>query len=249
MSIAFNDTSTKKGLVQFYEREIGLSYGDISGDTNLLKEFTANVNESLDEFWRIALEASGRWNLDDSNHTTKFPVIYANLVAGQRAYNILSDADSNLALDFYKVFILTSATGTLYEEIFPVDQQTDVDATSFNDGVNAQGVPYRYDKTGMTIYLDNIPSYSATNGIKVLINREPSYFTYTDTTRKAGVPGHLHSYFYLKPAYKYARIKNLASYNRLGEVISKLESEIKAHFGMRSRDESKVMRPRRYNHE
>ena len=43
MSIQFNDTTTYKGLVQFFEKEVGFNRGDVAGNTDRLKEFTADV--------------------------------------------------------------------------------------------------------------------------------------------------------------------------------------------------------------
>jgi hypothetical protein len=251
MSIQFSDTTNKKGLVQFYEKEIGLEWGDISNDNDLLRGFSADANESMDEFWTIALKAAG-WRMDDSNHTTKFPAIYKNIVSGTRAYDILNDADGNQALEIYAAFVLQSATGTIYERIHPVSQsKQDHDVDSFNNGLNQSGVPRRYDKIGMTVYLDDIPNYNATNGLKLLISREGSYFAYNATTKMPGVPGILHSWFYLKPALKYARIHGLDSYDKIEKACDKLEAQIKAHFGQRQKDvkPKRIMGSTRVPHE
>lgn len=238
MSIPFNDTTTLKGQVQFYEKEIGANRGFISNDTTRLKEFAAEVNIALDDFFAIALPSSGMWQLDDSNQTD-YPFITANLVSGQRDYPFLTDETGNLILDISRVFIKTDASTSVYQEIFPIDQQSDPNTEGFTDGQNITGVPYRYDKTGNSIFLDPIPSYNSTNGLKVYINREASYFTYTDTNKKPGVPGLFHKYFYLKPALSYFRINNQNKYQQLLVDIARLEKEIKDYFGRRERDISR----------
>lgn len=244
MSLVFSDTTNYKGLVQFYEKELGFQRGDISGDTNKLKEYTADANIAFDDFLTIALPSSGTWQYDDSNHTD-YPIITTDLVAYQRDYSFTSDELSNLILDIYKVYIADSSGD--FTEIKPVDVQSEQDTLSFADGNNTTGEPIRYDKTANGIFLDPIPNYNATGGLKMYINREPSYFTYTDTTKKPGVPGLFHKYFYLKPAMEYARRNNLANLSRIESEVLKLEGNpslgvvgtIGEYFANRNRDERK----------
>jgi hypothetical protein len=240
MSIQFNDTTTLKGIAQIYEKEIGANQGDITGNTTKLKSFTADANLALDDYTAIALQASGTWQFDDSNQTD-YPIITTNLVSGQRDYSFTTDEGGNLILDIYKVLVLQSATGTVYSELFPVDQQSDYDATGFTDGQNITGTPTTYDKTANGIFLDAIPGYNATKGLKVYINRESSYFTYSDTTKKPGVPGLHHKYFALKPALDYARRNNLATLPRLEQEVAKMERDIKEYFGRREKDTRNIL--------
>lgn len=248
MSLPFNDTIAYKGLVQFFEKEVGLTRGTVSGDIDLLKEFTSDVNISLDDFTAIALSASGKWQFDDSNHTDDYPIIYTSIVSGQRDYSFLSDAQGNLILDVYKVYILSSATATLYVEVNPIDQQSEL--TNIGIESTITGIPLSYDKTANAIIFDTIFNYNVAKGIKILINREGSYFTYTDTAKKPGVPGILHPYFYLKPAREYARRNSLASFARLDEEILKYEGDdergivgkITDYFSRRSKDDRTIMK-------
>lgn len=241
MSIQFNDITTYKGLVQIFEKEIGVERGTISENTDRLKEFTVEANLALDDYWNIAIPASGKWQLDDSNHTD-FPFIRTNIVAGQSDYLLSTDGSSNIILDVYRVFILPSATATQYVEIKPTDVQTQGNDSNYTAGNSTTGVPTEYDKTGNGIIFTTSPSYSATNGLKVFINREASYFQYTDTTKKAGVRGTHHKYFALKPALEIARRNSLANVDRLERQVMLLERQIQRDFGKRSRDEAPVMR-------
>lgn len=242
MSLVFNDTSTKKGIVQIYEKEIGAPAGFVSGNTDRLKDLTADVNLALDEFTAIALKASGTWQYDDSNHTD-YPIITGNLVSGQRDYPFVTDESGNLILDIYKVLVADSSG--VFSEIKPKDAQSETDATGFTDGRNTSGIPIRYDKTANGIFLDPIPNYNYTNGLKIYINRESSYFTYTDTTKKPGVPGTLHRYFAIKPAADHARRNNLVNAGKLEQEVIKYEGRedlgitglIGEYFSRRMRDE------------
>lgn len=243
MSIQFSDTTNKKGLAQLFEKEIGASYGDITGNTNLLKAFTADVNIAFDEFISLAFESGGTWQFDDSNHTD-FPIITTNLVSSQRDYTFTTDEQGNLILDIYKVAIADSSG--VFHDVSPVDVQSGEDLSSFYDGQNITGTPIKYDKTANGIFLDPVPSYNYTNGLKVYINREASYFTTSDTTKKPGVPGDLHKWFYIKPAYEYARRNTLAVKKDLEVEVERLKMTITSRFEARSKDERRRLTT--YNH-
>lgn len=241
--IQFNDTTNLRGLVQLYEKECGYNYGDVSGNTTLLKQFTADVNNALDTYFSIAIRSAGTWELDDSNHGD-YAVIYTTLTAGRRDYSFLTDASGNAVLDIYKVLVLPSATATQYEEIYPVDENQRENLSIINED-GSVGSPLKYAKRSNAIHFDVEPNYTVARGIKVLINRTSSYFTYTDTTEKAGYPYH-HEYFYLKPAYIRARGPlQLPNKNDLEKEILKLEGNpitgqvgyISIAYGGRKKDE------------
>lgn len=242
MSLVFSNTTTKHGIIQSIERNCGFSDGDISGNTTRLAEFTADINNALDKALSIIIPASGEWQFDDTNHTD-YPIITTNIVASQRDYSFTVDGSSNLILDIYKVFAKVSASSTaVYEEVYPVDVQSEDGTTSFTDGLNATGVPYRYDKTGNGIFLDPIPSYSATSGLKIYINREGSYFSTSDTTKKPGFAGIFHDYLALRPAYMYAlRYSKSNTKVLLNEVLT-MEKAMKEYYGKRDRDTRTILR-------
>lgn len=247
MSIQFSDTSTLKGLIQLIELRLGFPSTYISGDTTRLKQFTALINMALDDYTELAIKSSGKFQWDDSNQTD-YPIITTNLVSGQRSYSFTTDGSSNLILFLYRAAILPSATATLYQEIFPIDVQSDLENDILRN-VTSGGVPYQYDKTANGIFLDPIPNYNATNGLKLWINREGSYFTTADTTKKPGTPGVHHEYFVTKPCFWYAKANNLTSLPQLEkEVVDWEGSErlgvmgrIQEYFSIRSKDERVVI--------
>lgn len=233
MSLVFNDTATKKGLVQRFEKAIGAKYGTISGNQEKLMDFAARVNLALDDFWNLAIPASGTWQLDDSNHED-YPIIYRDIVSGRREYAFTEDEEANLILDIYKVAILPSATATLYQEIYPFDEleyESDI-VTETTTG----SIPYQYGKLANGIFLEGQPNYDATEGLKIYINREASYFTHEDTTKKPGVAGTLHAYFYLKPALEYAGEFPIKNAKKLQESVLAMEKAIVDVYSRREKD-------------
>lgn len=240
MSIAFNDTSTYKGIIQGIEREIGVDPGDISGNTTQLKIWTAEVNIAWDEFIHLAVNSTGRWQFDDSNHDD-YPIIKGNIVSGQRDYLFTEDDAGNLILDVYKVAILPSATATSYQTIYPVDVQTENYDSNILTETTITGTPAYYDKTANAVFFDPAPNYNATNGIKMYINRGASYFTYTDTTKKPGVPETLQEWFIVSPSLKEAGRKSLSNYNDLFRRKEELKLRIIETFSKRERDEQFIL--------
>lgn len=245
MSIQFSDTTNYKGLVQLFERECGYDRGYISDNTTRLKQYTADANITFDRFLSLAFSADGRWQFDDSNHGD-YPEIEADLVSGQRDYTFLTDEQGNVILDIYRVLVKDSSG--VYVDVEPVDKQTEPERTTeFVDGKTYSGTPTRYDKTANGILFDITPNYNwryaneGERGVKVLINREASYFSYDDTTKKPGVPGLFHEYFAVHPAMKEALRKERKTAQSLVSRVTQLEDDIIKHFSRRAKDERQII--------
>lgn len=223
---------TQTQIIRQFEREIGANRGDISNNTTRLEDFVDDENIAFGDYLHIAFKASGTWKFDDSNHTD-YPEIVTDLVSGQRSYTFTTDENGNLILDVYKVYAKISGE---YQELEPVDPDSQSGLNTLYNGLSTQGTIYRYDKTANAINLDLIPSATVTDGLKVSINREATFFTTSDTTKKPGVPGNHHKWFYLRPALDYARRNNLTSYNRIEKEIADLTSVIISDFNRRSKD-------------
>jgi hypothetical protein len=234
MSNTFSDTTGKSGLIQSIEMECGFNDGDISNDTFLMAMFTNKINSALDDAFAIALKSTG-WNVDDLNHTHD-PFITTNLVSGQRDYHFTTDEEGSLILGIWRVMVADS-TGVFYQ-LKKADMQVDPPQTMI-DGQNSTGTPTQYDLTGNGIFLDLIPNYSKTNGLKIFIDREPTYFVVGDTTKIAGIDGLCQDYLWLKPAYEYARAKGLQNVERLYRDMLSAEQDIYDRYGLKERDKPK----------
>lgn len=212
-----------------------------------LADKVVDINLALGDAFTLAFQAGGTWQFDDSNHTD-YPIITTALASSQRDYPFTTDEQGNLILDIYKVMVRISATGE-YQEAFPVDVQSESGTESFYDGQNLTGIPYRYDKTANGIFLDPIPNYNSTDGLKVYINREGSFFTTADTTKKPGIDPLCHEYLALKPSYKYARNNSLANVARLEKDMMLMEKRITERYAKRERDVVNVLRSADYNNQ
>jgi hypothetical protein len=246
MSLVFSDTTNKDGIIQKLEQVLFGDNGDarISGNSFLLAKFTGDVNLALDKAFSIIFQADGRWQFDDRNHTD-YPIIYTNIVSGQKDYPFTVDANSNLILEIQKVAILPNASATVYEEIKPTDAQSEDYSPLVAADSNNTGTPYAYDKLANSIFLDPEPDYNATNGLKVYISREGNYFTTADTTQMPGFAGLFHEYCVLRPAWQYAYANNLANAPALREEMIMMEKEMEKYYGKREQDEKHVMKPKK----
>jgi hypothetical protein len=233
MSLQFYDSTNKSGIVD-------LIYSNTGADTTKypLVEVTRDVNLALDKAFSIIFRSDGRWQFDDSNHTD-YPILTTNLVSGQRDYSFTTDESGNLILDIYKVMV--KGSDGIFREITPVDQQDRTAPTTMVNGVNSTGTPTTYDKTANGIFLDLIPSYSSTGGLKIMINREASYFASTDTTKKPGFAGIFHEYLALRPSYQFGYRKGLQNTQALREEMLLMEQELAKYYGNREKDTKKRM--------
>lgn len=245
MSLAFSDTTNQDGILQRIEQELGFPEDYITGDTTRRTQWAGSVNLSVDKALHIVFKADGRWNFDDSNHTT-YPILTGNLVDGQRDYSFTADADGNLVLDIDRVFVRESTTDPYYE-IFPVDVQTDKESviTQFVDGQNTEGSPYHYDKTATGLFLDPIPDANVTAGLKVYVSREGSYFTEASTTKTPGFAGLYHEYCVIEPCYRYARAHRLDIQEALKRDVLEMEKAITEFYSRRDKHDKNVMTTRK----
>lgn len=199
---------------------------------------TADENLAIDEVISQIFQVGGTWQFDDSNHTD-YPIITTDLLSGQRDYSFTTDGAGNLILDIYKVMVMNE--DGVYEEVYPVDMESEKGTENLWDGRNVQGTVYRYNKTANGIFLDQVPATNRDNGLKVFINREGSYFTTADTTKKPGFAGLYHEYVALRPSYQYAMRKGMKNAEVFKRDMMQMMLNIKKHYRDRSRDENLVL--------
>lgn len=242
MSLQFSNPTLKSGICELIDKRIGTSTASYP-----VSDKVSDINLSLSEFNLLALQSSGKWQFDDSNQLD-YPIITCDLNANQRDYSFLLDGSGNLILDIYKVMIANPAG--VYYDLLPTDMQSDRFDQSFYDGLNIQGSPIKYDKTANGIFLNVVPNYTITGGIKIFFNRETTFFVSTDTTKMPGFAGTLHEYLVVKTAYRYAasnslpqaggRLRN-GSYTGLALEVNDWEQKIQDYYGQRAKDEQPIL--------
>ena len=117
----------------------------------------------------------------------------------------------------------------IFYDLELVDQKLKGNAMGIVDGQNITGKPSKYNKLANGIFLDAIPDYSYTGGIKIFINRESTSFStptvnVADTT-KSGFDSRLDEYLCVRPEAYYANLHNLKSASFLNSELLKYEGD------------------------
>lgn len=209
--MVYSDTSNLDGAVQEMERICGLGVAGISGNTNLLKSFTARFNQALDRFYSIALMADKGWLFDDINNTN-LPIAVTNLISGQQDYPFASE------LLTAKSLFVKDPTGVFAE----LAEQNDPKNTYLLPS-GTSGVPTKQKIIANSVLLDPIPNYNSTGGLKVVFSRNASKFIYTDTNKIPGIPSIFHPYLCRRASLPYLIDKSIDSKNDIAALI--LEDE------------------------
>ena len=145
---------------------------------------TVDVNNALNQYFILANTGAGNWRPADDTNQTDYPVVYFDLVSGQQDYSFTVDANGNQILDIYKVRIKNS-NGVDWQTLNQLNKDGITDADLSTVG---SGIPTDYYLTANGIFLVQKPNYNSTAGGEIHIARTASYFTTSDTTKKAGIP-------------------------------------------------------------
>jgi len=226
----YSDTTNRTGIVQVLEDLTSTQSASTSSYPLATK--TRDINMAFDDYQTIVTEASGTWQLDDSNHT-KYPNMKFNLVSGQQDYNFTEDEQGNQVQDIYRVEC-KDANG-IWQLLTAYDEQSEPESMSARELLS--GTPTRYYKTANGIFLDVTPNYDSTLGIRMFFTRSPSYFLTSDTTKEPGIPNAHHRYLAVKPAYWYWLPKDSQRASLYFAELQKIEKMISDSVSQRVRDE------------
>ncbi len=226
----YSDTTNRTGIVQVLEDLTSTQSASTSSYPLATK--TRDINMAFDDYQTIVTEASGTWQLDDSNHI-KYPNMKFNLVSGQQDYSFTEDEQGNQVQDIYRVEC-KDANG-VWQLLTAYDEQAETESLSARELLT--GTPTRYYKTANGIFLDVTPNYDSTLGIRMFFTRSPNYFTTADTTKKPGIPNAHHRYLAVKPAYWYWLPKDSQRASLYFAELQKIEKMISDSVSQRVRDE------------
>lgn len=200
------------------------------------------VNNAYERVASLILQADGRWQWDDSNFTTDFPIATTDLVSGQNDYTL---ATSHLRILRVEV---SNSSGTFIklEQFDPADKLTE----SLTQEATITGTPTHYDVLGTSVVLYPKPNYNYTAGLKIYFQRGPDLFTSAQVTTGTKQPGFNSLYHDLIPlwvAYNYALDNQLGTANGyLNEILRKEES-LKADYSRRNKDQRDILTTKKIN--
>jgi len=193
----YNDTTNKNGIIQLAEDYTDLGDGYISGNSTMLKKFTAYANEVSGDIWSTIWSSAGSWQWDDSNQAD-LPQATTDIVSGQAKYTISSDI-----LTIKRVEVKNENGG--WTKLKPFTREKT--ATSIGELETRLGCPTHYFVFNDTIQLYPTPSYDLTGGLKVFFDRAGVSFLPSDTTKSPGIASPFHGLYPLGMAIKWLSIK------------------------------------------
>lgn len=242
MSLVFSDTSTKQGLIQACESSLfgDNGYGKISGDTDLLADFTRRLNDGLNRVASLIMQADGRWQWDDNNNAD-YPISSTGLVADQQDYTFTV---SHLKIIRVEV---KDQQGN-WHLVTPFDQR-DVNDKALTEFLAESSLPQFYDKLANSLFLYPRPNFSQDLSLKVYFQRPPVYFSATGAdTRVPGFNSLYHNLVALIACRDYALDRQLSSAKGLAERVQLGEQDVQDAYSLRSKDEhiSLAARPKKY---
>ena len=239
--------TNQSGLVELVEFWTRREYGT-SGDD--LREIINGLNRAFERIIPLLLAYSDQLRWDDLNHTDA-PIGTTNLVANQNDYKITVDDNSLDILNLVAIRVYNSSTATKYTELTRITLDDERVPEIMSPTTAITGVPSGFLEVGNVLYLDVLPSYSATNGIQLFFQRQQAYFTPTGTSAtdatEPGIPLPFHEILGLYAALDWNSVNRSEDGNLLSLIqgrITKREKELREFIHLRHPSKA-VMRPRR----
>ncbi len=250
----FSDTSNREGLIQHCETLTGLGVAAISGDSNLLKDFTTLMNRWAYKTTLWIWRAEGTWEFDDESKTD-LPIFTNDLVAGQQDYALPTSTAGSLqgtttlgaALKVYRVEVLDSEGD--YRLLKQIDKsEIKVALSEYED---EDGLPHSYDLLANSIFLYPAPAASdvtITDGLKLYIAREIDAFVNGDTTKEPGFAEPLHSILSVGSSRDWMQANGIPGVDGLDRELKDLKVELAWFYGDRNKGKKDKITPRRENY-
>jgi len=223
-----NSTDTYLSLYHNTLFNLGIDRTDTT--TYPIADFTRNANNWYRRVNSWIWQVTGEWEYDDSNYTN-LPEATADLVAGQRDYELPSTAQK---ID--RVEVLDNSGNSQKLEAIDKSQIT----ISMDEFCKTAGMPKYYDVLGRSLLLYPAPSSSNTtlsNGIKLYFSRDIDEFQTTDTSASPGFIEDFHEMISVGAAIDFAQ--TVGDYNRSTTLDSRLKSlkeDLVKYYGSNQRD-------------
>lgn len=225
--MVFSDVATQGGMIQEIDRICGTT-----DNTYSLLAKTARVNQALDRFVVLALQADDEWQFDDIN-AIDLPVATTNIVSGQYDYTFAAEL-----LSITKV--LVADVNGAFQEIPQVDQYDWPARNIYRQPISNGGTPNRYDVNANSLFLDPVPNYNGSSALKVVFKRNALKFVSTDTTTQPGIPVLFHPYLCRYAALPFLIEKKLP---QRGDIASQIAvDEVAIGDFMANRDRTRPTR-------
>lgn len=225
--MVFSDTSTKLGIIQACEQRCSITDAGISGNTQLLKEFTARVNKWNRKVWHMIFTSYGGWQYDDANQTD-LPFASATLTADQTTYALPS---SSLTVRGIEI----KDEGDVWYPLTPLTEERIREYEAMGEFQKTSSRPLYYQLVGQTVRVFPASNYTQSASFKVSFDRGSVAFASTDTTTAPGFAGEYHDILPLGASLDYLTEKrpNDSTTALIRAEIQEYEAKIKQFYTMK----------------
>jgi len=232
----FSDTSDEKaGLIQDCETIVFNEYGKITGNSDLLATFTNNLNRGYDKAVSIIIENDGRWQYDDDSYSD-IAIVTTNVVSGQERYTI--DASH---MKITQVRVKDSAGN--WSVVQPIDETDPIHRAYMTESsTTTQGIPNVYDKRGDQLIFYPQPDFNSTDGLEMRVQRQPNYFSTSDTSQTPGIAVLFHRFLTLSASLDYCVHNSLAQKNDIANMLADETARVEKFYSRRDKTEQKFIR-------
>ena len=228
----FNPTDTTQSIVALADEWVNTSTSSYP-----LAQKALHANVYMQRVTNIILESNDSIQWDDINHPDG-NVLFFDLKSGERKYTIFQDENGKDLLQIQKLLVKDS--NGKWQILTPYDFG-DPEAEDILTGNGGSGVPEKYDWQGKFLRFDKEPNYASSQGVQIVFQREPTYFSASDTTKEPGFNADFHYLVAFWMAYSYASRKGMAVANTLRQEIEQGEERLRNRYRQRSREKNKQL--------
>lgn len=234
----FSNTTTKDGILQRIEFNVGLPDGAITGDTTLKARITALINDVYDHVGILIWMASKGWDITDYNATT---TPYATTPLTTARSVVIDDPDSpSIRLMKIKRVDITYDGSTWYRADpldtanvgFGMGDDSDVD-----ENFTTTEPKYRAVGNLIEVY-PRATSAQVSAGATVRLEYTPSFehFTTSDTTKTLGFDTPLHGLVPAIASMRYAVINDMKKAKSLKVLVDEQIAILRGYFGTKNEE-------------
>lgn len=234
--MVYSDTTNKNGIIQRIEKYTQLGDGVVSGDDTLLKQTTADVNETVYELTTDIMLLQDSFDWDDP-YKTDYPIATTPLVASQRDYQF----DSISFLKLKRVDITYDGTNWVRAEAFDsasLNSSTGLGNDSLTDEQFTSEAP-KYDPKGFGFWLYPMATaaqVAAGAKARIEFSRGHTEYVFTDTTKEAPIDRPFHDLIAVGASLRNPNISD-TQYGKLTRMYEAGKGKMVQHYAQRNEDD------------
>jgi len=220
--MVFSDTSGLNGIIQLCEDYCNLGNTGISGNSTLLKKFTAYANDVNREIWSVIFDAYGGWQYEDSNQTD-LPIATATITSAQSTYALPTGTYT-----VRRVEVMNE--DSIWHKLEPLPTEKIPGAIS--EFYTTDGQPRYYTLIGDTMTIYPASDYTQASSLRVYFDRGSHDFVSTDTTATPGFIAEFHGVIPVGASIRYwfSKPQGNDAYAKLEKEYEKMKQNIKTYY-------------------